>query len=98
MDHDVISPAILCVKGEIKNRVEILIRHRNDDSGFAGTLFDRNLEVALPFGETHREELALLAGDEQALYIDRRPASFSERSSLNGFSAAAQMPRICSRE
>ena len=70
MDNDVIGPAVLCVKGEIKNRVEILIRYLDDNAGLASTLIDRNFEVALAFIKAHREKLALLTRDEQTLDIE----------------------------
>ena len=64
MDHNVVSSAILCMKRKVKDGVEILIRNRNDNPGFAVTLFDRNFKIALSFVKAHREELALLSGDE----------------------------------
>ena len=64
MDHDVVSPAVLRMQREVEDCVEILIRNRNDNAGFAVTLFDGNFEVALSFVEAHREKLALLSGDE----------------------------------
>jgi len=70
MYDDVIGPAVLCVQREIENRVKILIRHRNNNAGLTSTLFDSKLEVALALSETHREELALLPGDEQSLDIE----------------------------
>ena len=67
---------------------------------------DRDLEDALALRERHREELALLAADEQPVdpeiadpmaQVRRKPASSIARSGVNGISAAAQMPFKCAR-
>ncbi len=70
MDHDVIGPAVLCMQRQLHDRIEVLVRCGNDDPRIAVTLVDGNLEIALALIEAHREELALLAGDEQALDVE----------------------------
>ncbi len=75
------------MQGKIENRVEILIRHRNNDSRLAITLLYSNLEIAFAFVEAHREKLTLLSRNEQPLDIEivnpvtnvRTQASFVER-------------------
>ena len=70
MHHDVISAAVLGMVRQLLDRVEVLIRDGHDDAGLAVALFHRNFEVALALVEAHRKELALLAGDEQALDVE----------------------------
>ena len=70
-------------------------------------LVDRDLERALALRDRHREELALLAGDEHAVdaeIVDPVPQVAAEALlvdrqvlGMNGISAAAQMPFMCSR-
>ena len=74
----------------------------------AARLLDGDLEGALALGDRHREELALLAGDEQAVDgqivdpvadVAAQPGLVDgESPGVNGVAAAAQMPRMCWRE
>ena len=87
MHDDVVGAAILCVQRQLENRIEVLVRHRHDDTGLAAALVHGNFEVALAFVETHGEELSLLARDEQPLDVEvvnpvpdiRAQASFVQR-------------------
>ncbi len=54
VDDNVVCAAILCVECEIQDRVEILVRNRNDNPGLAVTLIDRNLKIAFPSSRNTR--------------------------------------------
>ena len=66
--HDDIGRADrLGVLGKLDHRVHVLVGAGGDDAGGLADLIDGDLERALAFGNRHREELALLAGDEHAV-------------------------------
>jgi len=54
----------------------------------------RELQVSQPAATKLIQDLEQ---DFEVTLFERRPASFSDKSSLKGFSAAAQIPRMCSR-
>ena len=64
---DVVRPTRFGVAGEVEHNVEVLVRARHDRLGIAPAGLDRKLEGPLAFVDRHREELALLPADEEAL-------------------------------
>ncbi len=67
MHDDVVRPTRFGVAGEVEHNVEVLVRARHDRLGIAPAGLDRKLEGPLAFVDRHREELALLPADEEAL-------------------------------
>ncbi len=65
--HDIGRADRLGVLGKLDHRIHVLVGAGGDDAGAAADLVDHDLERALALGNRHREELALLAGDEHAV-------------------------------
>ena len=106
MHHDVIGADRLGMFGKIDHHVHVLVGAGHD--GLEAVLLrglDRDLEGALALRHRHREELALLAGDEHAVDAEivlpmieiagESPSRRSCKSCVNGVSAAAHTPFMC---
>ena len=65
MHHDVVGPDILGVTREVDHHVHVLIGARHDRLSVIAGGFHRQLKRTLAFLQRHREELALLARDEE---------------------------------
>ena len=66
--HDDIGRADrLGMLGELDHHIHVLVGAGGDHAGLGADLVDHDLHRALALGNRHREELALLAGDENAV-------------------------------
>ncbi len=67
MHHNVVGADPLGVLRQLDHHVDVLVRARHHGAGAPLAGRDRDLQATLAFLDRHREELALLAGDEQAV-------------------------------
>ena len=65
--HDIGRADRLGVLGKLDHHVHVLVGAGGDDARRLADLVDHDLHRALALGDRHREELALLAGDEHAV-------------------------------
>ena len=65
--HDIGRADRLRMLGKLDHRVHVLVGAGGDDARGLADLIDHDLHRALALGNRHREELALLAGDEHAV-------------------------------